>query len=379
MAAPSPDDPNALGSDGLPKFARTTTQTFGEKESTVAQLDKEAGRHRKSSSQEQQVGSAWSVSLDFRCRQLEHDMCSMAWWLQARPRRRRAAANKEVARKCRWCSHPGIPGQQLQVRSEGKPGRGASPGHASVGRPPSCHGPRLPCKPWAGSGWGCQEACPALTAGSQAAKGSQWARPHPPLASHWRASPGWSAATAAAEACLHLLLSGLPAAGPAAHGLPAAGPAARFDLGLLGSGGPSCTLCGDAMIAQSSAAGNTIGAAGSTTCSMALPGSGNGSPSCSRLPSGSWWSTPPHTAGSLTVAGGRGWLVLVRAAAEGTAGLCARQRPSHTCMSKLHMDMAVLARWFVLSVLGNRVRLGRGLGLSGNAAGVGVFGRQLLP
>ncbi|KAJ9533370.1 hypothetical protein QJQ45_026390 [Haematococcus lacustris] len=43
-----------------------------------------------SSSQEQQVGGAWSVSLDFRCGQLEHDRCSMA--------RRRAAANKEVAR-----------------------------------------------------------------------------------------------------------------------------------------------------------------------------------------------------------------------------------------------------------------------------------------
>ncbi|KAJ9522984.1 hypothetical protein QJQ45_023789 [Haematococcus lacustris] len=28
MAAPSPDDPNALGSDGLPKFAHTTTQTL---------------------------------------------------------------------------------------------------------------------------------------------------------------------------------------------------------------------------------------------------------------------------------------------------------------------------------------------------------------
>ncbi|KAJ9519917.1 hypothetical protein QJQ45_014651 [Haematococcus lacustris] len=51
-----------------------------------------------SSSQEQQVGGAWSVSLDFRCRQLEHDRCSMAWWLQARQQRRRAAANKEVAR-----------------------------------------------------------------------------------------------------------------------------------------------------------------------------------------------------------------------------------------------------------------------------------------
>ncbi|KAJ9532388.1 hypothetical protein QJQ45_010422 [Haematococcus lacustris] len=38
MAAPSPDDPNALGSDGLPKIARTTTQTFGGKESTVAQV-----------------------------------------------------------------------------------------------------------------------------------------------------------------------------------------------------------------------------------------------------------------------------------------------------------------------------------------------------
>ncbi|GFH25924.1 hypothetical protein HaLaN_23975 [Haematococcus lacustris] len=29
---------------------------------------------------------------------LEHDRCSMAWWLQARQQRRRAAANKEVAR-----------------------------------------------------------------------------------------------------------------------------------------------------------------------------------------------------------------------------------------------------------------------------------------
>ncbi|KAJ9512523.1 hypothetical protein QJQ45_018969, partial [Haematococcus lacustris] len=38
MAAPSPDDPNARGSDGLPKFARTTTQTFGGKEITVAQV-----------------------------------------------------------------------------------------------------------------------------------------------------------------------------------------------------------------------------------------------------------------------------------------------------------------------------------------------------
>ncbi|KAJ9525146.1 hypothetical protein QJQ45_020668, partial [Haematococcus lacustris] len=38
MAAPSPDDPNALGSDGLPKFAHTTTQTFGGKKSTVAQV-----------------------------------------------------------------------------------------------------------------------------------------------------------------------------------------------------------------------------------------------------------------------------------------------------------------------------------------------------
>ncbi|GFH06499.1 hypothetical protein HaLaN_01144, partial [Haematococcus lacustris] len=36
MAAPSPDDPNALGSDGL--MVRTTTQTFGGKESTVAQV-----------------------------------------------------------------------------------------------------------------------------------------------------------------------------------------------------------------------------------------------------------------------------------------------------------------------------------------------------
>ncbi|KAJ9521308.1 hypothetical protein QJQ45_001166 [Haematococcus lacustris] len=33
-----PDDPNALGSDGLPKFARTTTQTFGGKEITVTQV-----------------------------------------------------------------------------------------------------------------------------------------------------------------------------------------------------------------------------------------------------------------------------------------------------------------------------------------------------
>ncbi|GFH20349.1 hypothetical protein HaLaN_17457 [Haematococcus lacustris] len=72
IAAPSPDDPNALGSDGLPKFARTTTQTFEGKEITVAQVnnqvkgfttrrypnepDKEAGRHRMSSSQEQQRG-----------------------------------------------------------------------------------------------------------------------------------------------------------------------------------------------------------------------------------------------------------------------------------------------------------------------------------
>ncbi|KAJ9523346.1 hypothetical protein QJQ45_005392 [Haematococcus lacustris] len=38
MAAPSPDDPNALGSDGLPKFAHTTSQTFGGKKSTVAQV-----------------------------------------------------------------------------------------------------------------------------------------------------------------------------------------------------------------------------------------------------------------------------------------------------------------------------------------------------
>ncbi|KAL6748017.1 hypothetical protein V8C86DRAFT_3115706 [Haematococcus lacustris] len=38
MAAPSPDDPNARGSDGLPKFAPTTTQTFGGKEITVAQV-----------------------------------------------------------------------------------------------------------------------------------------------------------------------------------------------------------------------------------------------------------------------------------------------------------------------------------------------------
>ncbi|KAL6751000.1 hypothetical protein V8C86DRAFT_2440439 [Haematococcus lacustris] len=38
MAAPSPDDPNALGSDGLPKFAHTTAQTFGGKKSTVAQV-----------------------------------------------------------------------------------------------------------------------------------------------------------------------------------------------------------------------------------------------------------------------------------------------------------------------------------------------------
>ncbi|GFH09066.1 hypothetical protein HaLaN_04142 [Haematococcus lacustris] len=64
MAAPSPDDPNALGSDGLPKFAHTTTQTFGGKESTVAQLNKEAGRHRMSGSQEQQVGvvDSWSMT-----------------------------------------------------------------------------------------------------------------------------------------------------------------------------------------------------------------------------------------------------------------------------------------------------------------------------
>ncbi|KAJ9511606.1 hypothetical protein QJQ45_007361 [Haematococcus lacustris] len=33
-----PDDPNALGSDGLPKFAHTTSQTFGGKKSTVAQV-----------------------------------------------------------------------------------------------------------------------------------------------------------------------------------------------------------------------------------------------------------------------------------------------------------------------------------------------------
>ncbi|KAJ9508499.1 hypothetical protein QJQ45_012027 [Haematococcus lacustris] len=38
MAAPSPDDPNALGSDGLPKFAHTTSQTFGGKKSTVAHV-----------------------------------------------------------------------------------------------------------------------------------------------------------------------------------------------------------------------------------------------------------------------------------------------------------------------------------------------------
>ncbi|KAJ9511553.1 hypothetical protein QJQ45_003573 [Haematococcus lacustris] len=38
MAAPSPDDPNALGSDGMPKFAHTTSQTFGGKKSTVAQV-----------------------------------------------------------------------------------------------------------------------------------------------------------------------------------------------------------------------------------------------------------------------------------------------------------------------------------------------------
>ncbi|KAL6745485.1 hypothetical protein V8C86DRAFT_2446202 [Haematococcus lacustris] len=89
MASMSSDDPNALGSDGLPQFAHTTTQTFGGKESTrsgvepgqrlhyarqlspviasyLNQLNKEAGRHRMSSSQEQQVGGAWSVSLDFR-------------------------------------------------------------------------------------------------------------------------------------------------------------------------------------------------------------------------------------------------------------------------------------------------------------------------
>ncbi|KAJ9510349.1 hypothetical protein QJQ45_015815 [Haematococcus lacustris] len=117
MAAPSPDDPNALGSDGLPKFAHTT-QTFGGKKSTVAQvynqlkgctvranyiirvslIEKLVVIACWSSSQEQQVGGAWSVSLDFRCRQLEHDRCNMAWWLQARQQRRRATANKEVAR-----------------------------------------------------------------------------------------------------------------------------------------------------------------------------------------------------------------------------------------------------------------------------------------
>ncbi|GFH14181.1 hypothetical protein HaLaN_10187 [Haematococcus lacustris] len=98
LAAPSPNDPNALGSYDLPKFAHTTTQNlrregkhcrsgvepgqrlhYARQLSPYSnQLNKEAGRHRMSSSQEQQVGGAWSVSLDFRCRQLEHDRCSMA-------------------------------------------------------------------------------------------------------------------------------------------------------------------------------------------------------------------------------------------------------------------------------------------------------------
>ncbi|GFH25712.1 hypothetical protein HaLaN_23717, partial [Haematococcus lacustris] len=98
MAAPSPDDPNALGSDGLPKFAHTTTQTLeGRKAlSFRCRTRSKASLRAPEQCQEQQVGGAWSVSMDFR--QLEHDRCSMAWWLQARQQRHRAAANKEVAR-----------------------------------------------------------------------------------------------------------------------------------------------------------------------------------------------------------------------------------------------------------------------------------------
>ncbi|GFH33501.1 hypothetical protein HaLaN_32882, partial [Haematococcus lacustris] len=67
MAAPSPMTPMRWGRMVCPNLP---TQTFGGKKSTVAQV----------------------------CRQLEHDRCSMAWWLQARQQRRRAAANKEVAK-----------------------------------------------------------------------------------------------------------------------------------------------------------------------------------------------------------------------------------------------------------------------------------------
>ncbi|GFH22957.1 hypothetical protein HaLaN_20498, partial [Haematococcus lacustris] len=58
MAAPSPDDPNALGSDGLPQSAHTTTQTFGGKESTVAQVAAAA------LSSDQQGGSKESARHD---------------------------------------------------------------------------------------------------------------------------------------------------------------------------------------------------------------------------------------------------------------------------------------------------------------------------
>ncbi|KAJ9526992.1 hypothetical protein QJQ45_025280, partial [Haematococcus lacustris] len=63
----------------------------------------------KSSRWEALGASAWTSG---DCRQLEHDKCSMAWWLQARQQWRRAAANKEVARS-----------QQGMIRSKTVSGR----------------------------------------------------------------------------------------------------------------------------------------------------------------------------------------------------------------------------------------------------------------